>query len=193
MASPESNAESATATTPLLSTPPSTYQSRIQPLLPSDHRLIHSLKTTPAHIARLLPDRPSVPFSSGSFSLHTTRHQLQTFLSSKYGHYSVLALVSLDVAGIFADFLISLHLCEHGGEKGFNPKPWERADEGLEVASLVFSSLFLAELIACVFAFGWRCVFRLPLNLVRLGFKGGDGGLLRRCRRAGEGGLAWIS
>ena len=68
----------------------------------------------------------------------------------------MLALVSLDVAGIFATFLISLHVCEHARQPGFDARPWERADQVLDVASLVFSCLFLFELMLSVFAFGWR-------------------------------------
>lgn len=45
--------------------------------------------------------------------LHPARKQVRRFLTSKYGHYSVLGLVSLDVSCIFTDFLISLYVCEH--------------------------------------------------------------------------------
>ena len=83
------------------------------------------------------------------------RQYVQEFLTSKWGHYSVIILVSLDVAGIFADFLISLHICEHAGEKGFHQKQWERADEALDIVSLVFSCLFMVELLASVWAFGF--------------------------------------
>ena len=82
--------------------------------------------------------------------------RLQSFFSSKWGHYAVILLVSLDVASIFADFLISLHICEHSGEEGFNPKPWEDADEMLDIISLVFSCLFMLELVLSVWAFGFR-------------------------------------
>ena len=84
-----------------------------------------------------------------------TRTALQSFLSSKWGHYAVIGLVSLDVAGIFAGFLISLHICEHSREKGFNRQVWETADEALDVSTLVFSCLFMVELMLSVFAFGF--------------------------------------
>lgn len=83
-----------------------------------------------------------------------TRGRLQRFLTSKWGHYAVIILVSLDVAGIFADFLISLHICEHAGEKGFHEKEWDMAVEALDVTSLVFSCLFMLELLCSVWAFG---------------------------------------
>jgi hypothetical protein len=84
----------------------------------------------------------------------TTRGRLQQFLTSKWGHYTVIILVSLDVAGIFADFLISLHICEHAGEKGFPQKRWEKTVEALGVTSLVFSCLFMLELLCSIWAFG---------------------------------------
>ena len=84
----------------------------------------------------------------------TLRGRLQQFLTSKWGHYAVIILVALDVAGIFADFIISLHICEHAGEKGFHQKPWEVAVEALDVTSRVFSCLFMLELLCCIWAFG---------------------------------------
>ncbi|KAH9810110.1 putative ion transport protein [Teratosphaeria destructans] len=57
----------------------------------------------------------------------TARHKTKHYLTSKTGHYSVLALVS-------------------DGEK---------AQETLGILSLVFSCLFMVELLASVWAFGW--------------------------------------
>lgn len=45
-------------------------------------------------------------------AIHTTRDKVKHFLSSKVGHYSVLTLVALDVAGIVAGKL-SLHTSAH--------------------------------------------------------------------------------
>ncbi len=47
-----------------------------------------------------------------------SRRETRRFLSSKWGHYFVLGLVSLDVSCIFADFLISLYVCDHKCDKG---------------------------------------------------------------------------
>ncbi len=47
-----------------------------------------------------------------------SRRETRRFLSSKYGHYAVLLLVFLDVSCIFADFLISLYVCDHKRDKG---------------------------------------------------------------------------
>ena len=111
-----------------------------QPLLRSDQHLLA---------------KPTHSTTQPSF-LSTTRHRTAHFLTSKSGHYSVLALVSLDVAGIFADFLISLHVCEHGGEKGFDSVSWERVSSVLDAMSLVFSCLFMVELGLSLWAFGLR-------------------------------------
>ena len=85
----------------------------------------------------------------------TTRSKIQHFLSSKLGHYSVLLLVSLDVSCIFADFLISLYVCEHscGRDESYNPDLLT-AQDALGIVSLVFSCLFMVELLASIWAFG---------------------------------------
>src|SRR5271156_6045542 len=120
-------------------------------LLPSDARAISLLRAGEDYIgAHILTVH-------GEHSLlWKTRSRLQNFFSSKWGHYAVILLVSLDVAGIFADFLISQHICEHSGEEGFNQKLWEDADDILDITSLVFSCLFMLELILSVWAFGFR-------------------------------------
>ena len=86
---------------------------------------------------------------------NTTRRQTRRFLSSKYGHYAVLLLVSLDVSCIFADFLISLFICDHTCDKG-EPvdKRLPEAQDALGIVSLVFSCLFMVELLASIWAFG---------------------------------------
>lgn len=84
------------------------------------------------------------------------RRFLRWFLSSKYGHYFVIILVSLDIACIFADFLVSLHVCEHSGDEDFNEKSWLIAEETLRAFSLAFSCLFMLELLASIFSFGFR-------------------------------------
>lgn len=86
-------------------------------------------------------------------TVHRIRRFLQFFLVSKYGHYFVMILVTLDVAGIFADFLISLHICEHSKE---DMRTWRRVNESLGIISLIFSCLFMVELLCSIFAFGLR-------------------------------------
>ncbi|MCJ1470118.1 hypothetical protein MMC07_008763 [Pseudocyphellaria aurata] len=89
-----------------------------------------------------------------------TRAHVRRFLTSKAGHYAVLLLVSLDVTCIFADFLISLYICEQWCGKDLDAtKPLVQSQEALGIVSLVFSCLFMAELIASVWAFGLKYAF----------------------------------
>lgn len=67
--------------------------------------------------------------------ISTTHFQPQ----SKYGHYSVLVLVSLDISSIFADLILQLLTCE-----GRVPaKDGNKASDVLGIVSLVFSCLFM--------------------------------------------------
>lgn len=112
-----------------------------QPLLRSDReRLDRASKDS---LSRKLTDKSSTAYRA--------RHFLQRFLASKYGHYFVMILVTLDVAGIFADLLITLHLCEHRHD---DTSTWKHIQEGLGILSLVCSCLFVAELLCSIFAFG---------------------------------------
>ena len=121
-----------------------------QPLLYDDRQAQHDSENDHVHehIVWLSP--------AGEDSyLHTTRTQTQRFLTSKFGHYAVLLLVSLDVSCIFADFLISLYTCEQSCTKGKHvDKEWGEAQSALGIVSLVFSCLFMAELLASIWAFG---------------------------------------
>jgi hypothetical protein len=81
------------------------------------------------------------------------RRQVQRFQSSKFGHYFILSLVALDVGSIFADLFITLYLCDHKDAQG-----WADTQEVLGSIGLVFSSLFVLELILSIWAFGFRYV-----------------------------------
>ncbi|KUL90901.1 hypothetical protein ZTR_00964 [Talaromyces verruculosus] len=83
------------------------------------------------------------------------RAKTRSFLSSKWGHYIVLFMVAVDVACIFADFLIELHVCELR-ERHQTPidRRWGLAQEALGLIGLIFSCLFMLELIASVLSFG---------------------------------------
>jgi voltage-gated hydrogen channel 1 len=126
-----------------------------QPLLASDRaRLLpheNNSDIIDCHIRKLHGDETPV--------LHL-RQRLQAFFASKWGHYFVIILVALDIAGIFADFLIQLHVKEHTckdvPEEGFDVRSWKRALEVLSIFSLIFSSLFMLELVGSFFAFGPR-------------------------------------
>ncbi|KAL7920544.1 hypothetical protein ACQKWADRAFT_298362 [Trichoderma austrokoningii] len=91
--------------------------------------------------------------SSFTRHLRRCRRTSQRFLESRTKHFLVMGTVALDVAALLANIFIQLIACEMD-EKD---EPWvEDVTEGLEIAGLVFSSLFLLELVACLFAFGPR-------------------------------------
>ena len=88
------------------------------------------------------------------------RTRVQRFLTSKIGHYAILLLVSLDVICIFADFLISLFICERTYGRDLKAADsLEQAQEALGIVSLVFSCLFMAELTASIWAFGLKYIY----------------------------------
>ncbi|KAL2400292.1 hypothetical protein ABEF93_006921 [Exophiala dermatitidis] len=121
------------------------------PLLPSDRRYLTRLHQSPrdfiaCHIIKIHGEESRV---------WQIRRSLQRFLASKWGHYFVILLVGLDISCIFADFLISLHICENAGDEKFDYKDWQKANEALGYVSLAFSCLFMAELLGSVFAFGF--------------------------------------
>jgi len=93
----------------------------------------------------------SLPLRGEGNAVRNTRESVACFLSSKAGHYSVLGLVTLDVLGIIADFILNLFKCESDKE---GPE-WDVALNTLGLISLAFSCLFMLELIASVWAFGW--------------------------------------
>ena len=78
--------------------------------------------------------------------------EVSDFLSSRAQHWTVLSLVSFDLLGIFADIIINLYQCD---EKDTGPI-WDDVRNALGVAGLVFSCLFMLELVLSVWAFGWR-------------------------------------
>ncbi|KAL4731115.1 hypothetical protein ACLX1H_000075 [Fusarium chlamydosporum] len=94
----------------------------------------------------------SHPFKGDQWNVRTAREATAQFLSSKAGHYSVLTLVSLDVLSMITDFILNLFKCEQG-RKGSD---WDLGLEILGSISLAFSCLFVVELIASVWAFGWK-------------------------------------
>ncbi|ETI21826.1 hypothetical protein G647_05895 [Cladophialophora carrionii CBS 160.54] len=136
----------------------STPNTPLTPLLPSDRRFITTLQRSEDFIAC------HVQKIHGADSwVWGLRHNLQRFLSSKWGHYFVIVLVAADISCIFADFLVSLHMCEHGGDTGFDLYAWRQVNQVLGYMSLVFSCLFMAELLGSVFAFGFH-YFATPFH-----------------------------
>lgn len=109
-----------------------------------------------AHLSTPQSSQPWLPesTSSNSTELRTTISQLRrrtrSFLSSKLSHYLVLSLVSLDVSSIFCEFVIKILACD-------GTILDKEADDGIEalgIISLVFSCLFMLELLASIWAFG---------------------------------------
>ncbi|KAH8704978.1 hypothetical protein BGW36DRAFT_366576 [Talaromyces proteolyticus] len=89
-----------------------------------------------------------------SSSIPRLRAKARSALSSKWGHYAVLFLVAVDVACIFAEFLIELHTCELRERHQVVDRRWEIAQEALGLSGLIFSCLFMVELIVTVLSFG---------------------------------------
>lgn len=88
---------------------------------------------------------PTPPIKPGG----TIREDVQIFLGSRLQHIFVLTLVSLDLLGIFADIFINLYTCEEG-----SPSPtWDHIRDVLNIIGLVFSCIFMLELMLSIWAF----------------------------------------
>jgi hypothetical protein len=88
---------------------------------------------------------------SQTVSRKPPKQRIARFLASKPGHYCILALVSLDIASIFAALIVRLLACE----ARIPPKPGLRAEHALDIVGLCFGCLFVVELGVRVWAFGW--------------------------------------
>lgn len=88
---------------------------------------------------------------TGSSTYARYRRKARAELSTKKKHYFIMGLVALDVTSILADTFVALIACDKH-EQG--AKWVEDVRETLETASLVFSCLFMAELVLTVWAFG---------------------------------------
>ena len=84
------------------------------------------------------------------------RRLTRALLSSRWGHYIVLLLVSVDVGCIFADALIELHVCELKQKYHHVDPGWGVARNVLDLVGLVFSCLFMVELVTSIISFGTR-------------------------------------
>ncbi|KAL7655910.1 hypothetical protein ACMYSQ_005044 [Aspergillus niger] len=101
-----------------------------------------------------LPDEDDENTQSTEPLIARCRRSARNYLSSRFGHYLVLFLVSVDVACVFADFLIEIHVCELEKKYKHVPSGWGDAQEALSITGLVFSCLFMLELVAAVGSFG---------------------------------------
>lgn len=81
------------------------------------------------------------------------RQSCQKMLSSHRKHYVIIALVVVDILGIFADIFISLITCDMGTKK----EPWvEPTQKALGYLGLSIACIFLVELALCFWSFGLR-------------------------------------
>lgn len=78
------------------------------------------------------------------------RQALQHFFTSTTGHYAILILVGLDVAAILFGILITLFTC---GRDNTHPI-WNTVAYALNLTSMVFSCLFVVELLLSWWAYG---------------------------------------
>lgn len=93
--------------------------------------------------------RPSAPWMKG------VRAKGRRILSSRGKHYFIMGLVVLDIAALLANVFIQLIACEMHKQN----ERWVRTvGEGLEILGLVFSCLFMVELIVSLISFGPRLV-----------------------------------
>ncbi|OAA71428.1 hypothetical protein ISF_01979 [Cordyceps fumosorosea ARSEF 2679] len=97
-------------------------------------------------------DVDDVEADGGSGSTSPWRRACARALASRRKHFLVMAIVALDVATLLANIFLQLIACEmHQADE-----PWvEAATTTLEVIGLVFSTAFMLELAACLYAFGW--------------------------------------
>lgn len=80
------------------------------------------------------------------------RRWLAEFLLSRGKHFLVMGVVTLDVAALLVNIFIQLIACEMHQ----NDERWvQDLISGIEGLGLFFSSLFMVELAACLFCFGF--------------------------------------
>lgn len=77
----------------------------------------------------------------------------QQILSSRKKHFIVMSLVALDVVALLANVFIQLIACEMHQDD----EHWVQVVVNcLEAVGLTISSLFMVELVACVYSYGMR-------------------------------------
>lgn len=98
------------------------------------------------HEARLRP----VPSSS---LLAHPRNSAQRVLASKQAHYTIIALVVVDVLAVFGELVAELFILE-GGEG--ETAQWELLKDALGLTGNIVSCLFVVELALSLMGFGMR-------------------------------------
>lgn len=91
-------------------------------------------------------------YDDAAVSTSSWRRACARALASRRKHFLVMGIVALDVATLLANIFLQLIACEtHQADE-----PWVvTATTTLEVVGLVFSTAFVVELAACIYAFGW--------------------------------------
>ena len=83
--------------------------------------------------------------------IRSYRAKGQGILASRKKHFLVMSLVALDVVVLLANIFVQLIACEmHQSDEHWV----QLLVECLEAVGLVISSLFMIELVACLFSFG---------------------------------------
>lgn len=83
------------------------------------------------------------------------RRSARDFLTSRWGHYLVLLLITIDVCCGFSNFLIQLYVCEAKVKHGGVDEGWGVTKQVLGITSFVISCLFMLELIVAVLSSGF--------------------------------------
>ncbi|EDO01231.1 predicted protein [Sclerotinia sclerotiorum 1980 UF-70] len=138
----------------------------------SEHAPLIRASSQPISITSELPyhHTPRLSFSRRlSNGYRKSRSYVRSFLSTRGQHYTVLLLVACDLIGIFADIIINLYQCDNDKEGKTDPI-WNEVRVGLGIAGLVFSCLFMLELIASVWAFGWSKFHCFDATVIVAGF-----------------------
>lgn len=122
--------------------------------LTSDHAILALVRSSTDTSTVSSESLPLLASSCQPHSLaarHTeARHSVRRFFATKTFHYLIIGLVSLDVTSIFCEFIVGLFACEGKIAKSNA----DTATLVLAIVGLVFSSAFLLELVASVWAFG---------------------------------------
>ncbi|RDL37904.1 Uncharacterized protein BP5553_05337 [Venustampulla echinocandica] len=101
--------------------------------------------------------RSSSAFGTRLKSVYSrSRTLVYKFLSSHAQHYTVLVLVSCDLLAIFADIIINLYQCDNLEMSHGLDHRLQHARDSLAIVGLVFSCIFLLELMLSFWIFGFR-------------------------------------
>ncbi|KAF5869479.1 putative ion transport protein [Botrytis fragariae] len=138
----------------------------------SEHAPLIRASSQPISIASG-PSYHHVPHPSFLRKLSNSYRRSQTsaksFLSSRAQHYTVLLLVACDLISIISDIIINLYQCDNDKEGKTDPI-WNEVRDGLGIAGLIFSCLFMVELIASIWAFGLSKFHCFDATVIVAGF-----------------------